>query len=104
MHTHWQQAYEVGLVTRPLWWARLEQISAVMGSSRFLAGDHPTIPDVMLYPHLEYMRTMYDMFIPPHNRALYAWYERFGALPGVTPLQVEPDHFELYIAKYGRKI
>lgn len=100
----WEQAYEVGLVVRPLWWARLEQVAAVMGASRFLASETPTIPDVMLFAHLEYMRTIYDMFIPPHNRALYAWYQRFSELPGITPLEIDPAHFELYIARYGTRI
>lgn len=98
----WRPAYDVGVVTRPLWWARLDRISAMMGSSRFLAGDRPTIPDVMLFPHLEYMRAMYDIFIPPHNRALYDWYDRFSQLPGITPLKVDQAHFDAYIARYGR--
>ena len=98
------QVHEIDLVTRPFWWMRLEQVSEVMGASRFLAGDQPTIADCMLFPMLEYLKPMYGFVIPPHQRSLYAWYDRFLDLPGIAELKLEDDHHEAYIAHYGTRI
>lgn len=99
-----RQCHDIDIVSRPFWWTRLEQVTEAMGSSRFLAGDNPTIADCMLFPMLEYIKPMYGFFIPPHQRSLRAWYDRFLELPGIVELELSDTHHEDYIARYGTRI
>ena len=96
-------AHDVDIVSGPLWRMRLEQISELMGTSRFLAGDEPTIPDCMLFPTIELYYETYDLFIPSHLQTLRSWYERFRTLTRMPLLLPEGFHDEL-IARYGGRI
>jgi glutathione S-transferase len=60
----------------------------IMGSRDFLVSDRPTIADIMLYSMLEYLRPVYDRFMPAHLRNLTAWYKRFGAIFPLQPYEV----------------
>lgn len=98
------QIHEVDLVTAPLWRSRMERISSAMGNSDWLCGDRPTIPDCMLFGLFEYLRPMYDLFIPQHLHGLLAWYERFKALPALPLLDFPEWYHDEYIAKYGTRV
>lgn len=86
------RAPEASLMTEQYDWSRCEQISIVMDRMPFLAGDQPTIADIMLYTMLEYLRLVYDRFFPSHLRNLTAWYERFGAIYPLEPYRFEPGY------------
>jgi len=86
------RAPEAALVADRLDWSRCEQISLVMGARPFLVGDTPTIPDIMLYTMLEYIRPVYDRFFPPHLHNLAAWYERFGEIYPLPPYRLAPGY------------
>lgn len=72
-------------LSRPLALARLKQISQIMGGSTFLAGDCPTIADIMLYTLIEYNRMRFGVFLPLHLTNLVEWYDHFQTLPGMYP-------------------
>lgn len=86
------RAPEASLMTERYDWSRCEQISIVMGHMPFLAGDQPTMADIMLYTMLEYLRPVYDRFFPPHLLNLTAWYERFGAIYPLEPYRLTPGY------------
>ena len=98
------QAHDVDMVTGPLWRSRMERIAAVMRKDRWLAGPRPTIPDCMLFAMFEYLRPMYDLFIPQHLHNLLRWYDRFKALPNLPLLEFPDWYHREYIAKYGRPV
>lgn len=83
---------EASLVSDWLDRSRCEQISLVMGSHPFLAGDVPTTADIMLYTMLEYIRPVYDRFFLPHLLNLTAWYARFGAIYPLEPYRLAPGY------------
>ena len=72
-------------ISRPMALARMEQIAEIAGDNFFLAGDRPSIPDFMLYAHVEYIRMRFGIFLPAHLVNLHKWYERFQELPGMYP-------------------
>jgi glutathione S-transferase len=97
------QCHDIDVVTQPLWRRRLEQIAETMGSSLFLSGDTPTIPDCMLFGMLEYLAPLYGFVMPPHLKTMRQWYERFQSLPGL-PLITLPDWYhDEYLARYGTR-
>ena len=98
------QAQDVNIVTSPMWRTRLEQINEVKGDSKFLAGDVPTMPDCMLFPIFEYVREVYDSFIPPHLKDMMRWYEDFKALPGIPLLDLPDWYHDELIRRHGSKI
>lgn len=95
------QCHGIDLVTAPLWRSRMERISAVLGDDKWLAGNRVTIADCMLFGVMEYLRPMYDLFIPAHLYKLLEWYDRFRALPGLPLLKFPEWYYDEYIARYG---
>jgi glutathione S-transferase len=86
------RAPEASLMTEQFDWSRCEQISIVMDRVPFLAGDQPTMADIMLYTMLEYLRPVYDRFFPPHLHNLTEWYDRFGAIYPLERYRLTPGY------------
>jgi glutathione S-transferase len=82
------RAPEASLVCNALEWSRFEQMSIIMNRRTFLASDEPTIADIMLYTMLEYLRAVYDRFMPPHLHNLAEWYQRFRTLSPLEPYKL----------------
>jgi glutathione S-transferase len=99
-----RQSHDVDMVTGPLWRTRLEQMAEVMGSRAFLAGETATIPDCMLFAMLEYIREVYDIFIPAHLKALRRWYDGFARLPRIPLLQLPDTYHDEVIALLGARV
>ena len=98
-----KQAYDIDIVANPYWRARLDQIDEIMDGSSFLVDNEVTIPDIMLYTMLEYIRHRFGIVIPPHLKRLNAWYDRFAALPGVDPIALPDDYFDKSIPALGTR-
>lgn len=98
------QSHDIDMVTGPSWRMRMEVISEAMGGRKFLAGDKPTIADCMLFPVLEYIREIYDIFIPPHLRPLKEWYKRCAELPDIPLLEISETYLDSMIELAGERI
>ncbi|MFD0848643.1 glutathione S-transferase family protein [Sphingosinicella xenopeptidilytica] len=98
-----KQAYDADIVVNAYWRARLDQIDEIMAGNQYLVDDEVSIPDVMLYTMLEYIRHRFGIVIPPHLKRLNRWYERFSALPGVDPIALPDDYFDRSIPELGTR-
>lgn len=98
-----KQAYDADIVANPFWRARLDQIDDIMDDNRFLVDDAISMPDVMLYTMLEYIRHRFGIVVPPHLKRLNRWYDDFGQMPGVHPIALPDDYFDKSIPKLGTR-
>ncbi len=96
-----QQAPDAEIGVSPFWRGRLYQIDRIMGDGRFLVDDAVSMPDILLFAMLEYIRQRFGILIPPHLKGLSRWYDRFTELPGFDPIALPETYFDESIPRLG---
>lgn len=98
-----RQAPDADVALSPFWRARLDQIDEIMGGNRFLVDDAVSMPDILLFAMLEYIRHRFGIMIPPHLKGLTRWYDRVLELPGFDPIALPETYFDEAIPRLGTR-